>query len=98
MERTEKHCAIWWRASPDRTAYWCLPDTTTIQSSPACDKYGILLMVMNEVMALDFGPTRTGKMAGTQHYGIKPDIVTCAKGITSGHCRVAGDRIGRRER
>jgi taurine---2-oxoglutarate transaminase len=28
---------------------------------------------------------RTGKWLATQHYGIKPDIVTCAKGLTSGY-------------
>jgi taurine--2-oxoglutarate transaminase len=43
------------------------------------DKYDILL-IDDEVMA-GFG--RTGTWLATQHYGIKPDIVTCAKGITS---------------
>jgi taurine--2-oxoglutarate transaminase len=43
------------------------------------DKYDILL-IDDEVMA-GFG--RTGKWFATQHYGIKPDIITCAKGITS---------------
>jgi len=28
---------------------------------------------------------RTGKWLATQHYGHKPDIVTCAKGLTSGY-------------
>jgi len=45
------------------------------------DKYGILL-IDDEVMA-GFG--RTGKWLATQHYGIKPDIVTCAKGLTGGY-------------
>jgi taurine--2-oxoglutarate transaminase len=45
------------------------------------DKYGILL-IDDEVMA-GFG--RTGTWLATQHYGIKPDIVTCAKGLTSGY-------------
>ncbi len=43
------------------------------------DKHDILL-IDDEVMA-GFG--RTGKWFATQHYGIKPDIITCAKGITS---------------
>lgn len=43
------------------------------------DKYDILL-IDDEVMA-GFG--RTGKWFATQHYGIKPDMITCAKGITS---------------
>jgi taurine--2-oxoglutarate transaminase len=46
-----------------------------------CDKYGILL-IDDEVMS-GFG--RTGKWLATQHYSIKPDIVTCAKGLTSGY-------------
>jgi len=28
---------------------------------------------------------RTGKWLATQHYGVKPDIVSCAKGLTSGY-------------
>jgi len=46
-----------------------------------CDKYGIL-MIDDEVMS-GFG--RTGKWLATQHYGIRPDIVSCAKGLTSGY-------------
>jgi len=45
-----------------------------------CDKYGIVMHV-DEVM-MGFG--RTGKMFGFQNYeGVMPDIVTCAKGISS---------------
>lgn len=45
-----------------------------------CDQYGIL-MHMDEVM-MGFG--RTGRMFGFQNYeGVMPDIVTCAKGISS---------------
>jgi taurine--2-oxoglutarate transaminase len=45
-----------------------------------CDQYGILMHV-DEVM-MGFG--RTGKMFGFQNYdGVVPDIVTCAKGISS---------------
>jgi len=40
------------------------------------------LMIDDEVMS-GFG--RTGKWLATQHYGIRPDIVTCAKGLTSGY-------------
>jgi len=39
-------------------------------------------MIDDEVMS-GFG--RTGKWLATQHYGIKPDIVSCAKGLTSGY-------------
>jgi len=51
-----------------------------------CDKYGILLII-DEVIC-GFG--RTGEWFGIQHYGIQPDIVTMAKGITSGYVPLGG--------
>jgi len=46
-----------------------------------CDEHGIV-MVCDEVMA-GFG--RTGKLYAFEHYGVVPDIVTCAKGLTSSY-------------
>jgi adenosylmethionine-8-amino-7-oxononanoate aminotransferase len=46
-----------------------------------CDKYGIIL-ICDEVIT-GFG--RTGKMFGIEHFGIVPDILTVAKGLTSGY-------------
>ena len=43
-------------------------------------KHGVLL-IQDEVVS-GFG--RTGKMFGHEHYNCKPDIVTLAKGLTSG--------------
>ncbi len=45
------------------------------------DKYGILL-ICDEVMA-GFG--RTGKWLAYEHFGVVPDIVTMAKGLTSSY-------------
>src|SRR5687767_7048081 len=45
-----------------------------------CDREGILLIV-DEVQS---GMGRTGKMFACDHYGLKPDIITLAKGIASG--------------
>ena len=45
------------------------------------DKHGILL-IADEVMS-GFG--RTGKWFGIEHYGITPDIMTLAKGLTCGY-------------
>ncbi|MEE9320274.1 MAG: aminotransferase class III-fold pyridoxal phosphate-dependent enzyme [Granulosicoccus sp.] len=50
-----------------------------------CTKYGLLLH-MDEVVC---GVGRTGKWFGYQHYGIKPDIVTMAKGVASGYAAIA---------
>jgi len=57
------------------------PDDYYPKLRALCDRYGILL-ITDEVMS-GFG--RTGKWLATQHYGIKPDIVTAAKGLTSGY-------------
>ncbi len=45
-----------------------------------CDEHGILLIV-DEVQS---GMGRTGKMFASEHYDLKPDIITIAKGIGSG--------------
>ncbi|MEI3611247.1 aspartate aminotransferase family protein [Pseudogracilibacillus sp. SO30301A] len=54
-----------------------------------CDKHGALL-ILDEVIC-GFG--RTGKKFGFQHSGIKPDIVTMAKGITSGYLPLAATAV-----
>ena len=46
-----------------------------------CNEYGILLIV-DEVIC-GFG--RTGRWFGIEHFGIQPDIMTMAKGISSGY-------------
>ena len=51
-----------------------------------CDRYGIL-MICDEVMA-GFG--RTGKMFAFENWGIKPDMITFAKGVTSSYVQLGG--------
>jgi taurine--2-oxoglutarate transaminase len=46
-----------------------------------CDKYEVLMMC-DEVMT-GFG--RTGKWFAIEHWGVVPDVITMAKGITSGY-------------
>ncbi|MCP4072266.1 MAG: aminotransferase class III-fold pyridoxal phosphate-dependent enzyme [Hyphomicrobiales bacterium] len=50
-----------------------------------CKKYNILLIIDEVVCGLG----RTGKWFGYQHYGIKPDIVTMAKGVASGYAAIS---------
>ncbi len=58
-----------------------------------CDEYDVLL-VSDEVICA-FG--RLGHMFGAERYGYQPDMITCAKGITSGYAplgaMVASDRL-----
>ncbi|MFC0335577.1 aspartate aminotransferase family protein [Paenibacillus sepulcri] len=51
-----------------------------------CDKYGIL-MIADEVIT-GFG--RTGKWFGMEHEGVVADLMTFAKGITSGYVPLGG--------
>ncbi len=58
-----------------------------------CDEYDVLL-VSDEVICA-FG--RVGEMFGCAEFGYQPDIVTCAKGLTSGYspigAMIATDRL-----
>ncbi len=58
-----------------------------------CDEYDVLL-VSDEVICA-FG--RVGEMFGATEFGYQPDIITCAKGMTSGYspigAMIASDRL-----
>jgi len=57
-----------------------------------CKQYDILLCI-DEVIC-GFG--RTGEWFGSHHYNIKPDVITFAKGITSGYLPLSGVGIGKK--
>jgi putrescine---pyruvate transaminase len=57
-----------------------------------CDQYGILL-VSDEVIT-GFG--RTGRWFGCETMGTKPDLMTFAKGVTSGYVPLGGVMVGGR--
>lgn len=85
------------REDPDTVGSLCLEPITagggvivppegyfeTVQE--ICRKYGVLLHI-DEVVC---GMGRTGKWFGYQHFGVKPDIVTMAKGVASGYAAIS---------
>ena len=56
------------------------------------DRHDILL-IADEVVT-GFG--RLGTMFGSDHYGIRPDIITIAKGLTSAYAPLSGSIVGDR--
>ncbi|MFM8599527.1 MAG: aspartate aminotransferase family protein [Mycobacterium sp.] len=54
-----------------------------------CDRYGIVF-IADEVMA-GFG--RTGKWFAIDHFSVVPDLITFAKGVTSGYVPLGGVAI-----
>jgi taurine--2-oxoglutarate transaminase len=54
-----------------------------------CDKYG-MMFIADEVMA-GFG--RTGKWFAIEHFDVVPDLMTFAKGVTSGYVPLGGVAI-----
>ncbi|AYY13083.1 aspartate aminotransferase family protein [Actinobacteria bacterium YIM 96077] len=55
-----------------------------------CDTYGAWL-ILDEVIT-GFG--RLGHWFGAQYYGVRPDLITFAKGITSGYLPLGGVVVG----
>ena len=56
-----------------------------------CDRYGIL-MIADEVMA-GFG--RTGRWFAIDHWGVVPDMITMAKGLTSSYIQLGAVGVRR---
>lgn len=85
------------REGPDEIGLLCLEPVTAgggVITPPQgywdrvqeiCRKYDILLHI-DEVVC---GCGRTGEWFGYQHYGIKPDFVTMAKGVASGYAAIS---------
>lgn len=65
------------------------PSTYWPEIQRICDKYGILL-IADEVIT-GFG--RTGNWFGSQTFGIRPHIMTIAKGLSSGYQPVGGSIV-----
>lgn len=71
--------------TPPPEGYW-----EAIQ--PVLKKHDVLL-IADEVIT-GFG--RTGSMFGSQHYGIEPDLVSIAKGLTSAYFPLSAAIVGER--
>jgi adenosylmethionine-8-amino-7-oxononanoate aminotransferase len=57
-----------------------------------CDKHGVLL-ILDEVIN-GFG--RTGTMFATEQFGVVPDLMTMAKGLSSGYAPIAAVAVSER--
>ncbi|HUW80095.1 MAG TPA: aspartate aminotransferase family protein [Acidocella sp.] len=68
------------------------PETYWPEINRICQENDILLIV-DEVIC-GFG--RTGKMFGSDYFGIKPDMMTMAKAITSGYVPLSAVMVGDR--
>jgi putrescine aminotransferase len=68
------------------------PDSYWPEIQRICDEYGILL-VADEVITA-FG--RLGHWFGSTHFGIKPDLISFAKGVTSGYLPLGGALVSDR--
>ncbi|WP_156889610.1 aspartate aminotransferase family protein [Paenibacillus harenae] len=65
------------------------PDEYLAKLRAICDKYGVLLIV-DEVIC-GFG--RSGEKFGHHNFGVKPDIVTMAKGLTSAYSPLSATAV-----
>jgi adenosylmethionine-8-amino-7-oxononanoate aminotransferase len=72
---------------PPEDHYW--PEVSRL-----CREHDILL-IADEVIT-GFG--RTGQLWGTTRYGIQPDMITFAKGVSSGYVPLGGVLVGERVR
>jgi putrescine---pyruvate transaminase len=68
------------------------PETYWPEIQRICDKYDVLL-VSDEVIC-GFG--RTGHWFGCERFGYRPDLMTFAKGVTSGYIPLGGVMVGER--
>ena len=68
------------------------PETYWPEVQRICDQYGVLL-VSDEVIC-GFG--RTGNWWGCETVGSRPDLMTFAKGVTSGYVPLGGVMVGER--
>jgi adenosylmethionine-8-amino-7-oxononanoate aminotransferase len=92
-EGPESVCAVYLEPVQNSGGSFTPPPGYFAQVRQICDKYGVLL-VSDEVICA-FG--RLGYWFGAERYGYQPDIITVAKGMSSGYAPIgamlASDRL-----
>jgi adenosylmethionine-8-amino-7-oxononanoate aminotransferase len=81
MEGPETVAAVYIEPVQNSGGCFVAPEGYFARVREICDHYGVLL-VSDEVICA-FG--RLGSMFGCERYGYLPDMITCAKGLTSGY-------------
>ena len=92
MEGPESVAAVFMEPVQNTGGAFTPPDGYWARVREICDEYGVLL-VSDEVIAA-FG--RFGHMFGSIRYGYQPDLITFAKGVTSGYSPLGGVLISDR--
>ncbi|MBP5199207.1 MAG: acetylornithine transaminase [Schwartzia sp.] len=77
---SEKTCAVMLETIQGEGGVHVPPEDYFRKVRALCDKYGAVL-ILDEIQS---GMGRTGKFFAYEHFGVKPDIVTLAKGLAGG--------------
>jgi adenosylmethionine-8-amino-7-oxononanoate aminotransferase len=92
MEGPDTVAAVFMEPVQNTGGAFVPPDGYWARVRQICDEYGVLL-VSDEVISA-FG--RFGHMFGSLRYGYQPDMITFAKGVTSGYAPLGGVMISDR--
>jgi adenosylmethionine-8-amino-7-oxononanoate aminotransferase len=92
MEGPESVAALFMEPLQNTGGAFAPPEGYWARIRQICDRYGVLL-VSDEVICA-FG--RLGHMFGSDRYGYQPDLVTFAKGVTSGYAPLGGVMVSDR--
>ncbi len=92
MEGPESVAAVFMEPLQNSGGAFAPPQGYWARVREICDQYGVLL-VSDEVICA-FG--RLGHMFGSDRYGYQPDLITFAKGATSGYAPLGGVMISDR--
>ena len=92
MEGADSVAAVFMEPLQNTGGAFAPPEGYWARIREICDRYGVLL-VSDEVICA-FG--RLGHMFGSDRYGYQPDLITFAKGVTSGYAPLGGVMISDR--